>query len=79
MRVLKVKPYTDLILDVNIVAGSSIEAGLRQMIYLRNTLGINVRTTFNNVHIFVCRDDQTVESLYQEYRDELKKLGYVIE
>jgi len=68
--------YDDLILDVNIVAGASIKAGLGQMVTLRRRLEINIRATFNGVHIFVCRDDQTMESLYQEYLNELKKMGY---
>lgn len=76
MRNVKVKPYTDLVLDVSVCAGKSIKTGLQQMIHLRNNLGINVRMIFNDVLICVYSDDQTVESLYQEYCEGLKNLGY---
>jgi hypothetical protein len=63
--------YDDLILDVVVAAGVPVVKALDQMITLRRRLAINVRTVFNGVSIFVCRDDQTIESLHQEYQESL--------
>ena len=58
-------------LRVEALAGTSIEEALAEMISLRQRLGIDIQAKFNGVELFVCRDDQTIEEMTQEYLQEL--------
>lgn len=63
----------NLTLTVEILGWTGIEAALDGMIALRRHLGINVKATFNGVELFVCRDDQHVEGMVEEYHKELRR------
>ena len=56
-----------LILRVEVLAGTHVKQAIYEMMNLRKYLGLSIAADFNGEEVFVCRDDQTVESLEGEF------------
>ena len=59
--------HSNLIIKVEILAGTHVRDAIQEMINLRQRLGVNIEASFNGENIFVCRDDQTIDSLEGQF------------
>lgn len=58
---------SDLTINVSVLGGTSFESAVKDALELRRKTGTNVEFTFNGVHVFICRENQTPRDLLQKY------------